>query len=53
MVAIWCTAFIGSGLLSSVPGSVLMLMQMGVLAAVRQRGVVPDAAPARQLVSAR
>ena len=52
MVVTWCTAFIGAGLLSSVPGSVLMLTQMGVLAAVRQRGVVPGAVRARQLVSA-
>jgi hypothetical protein len=32
----WATAFIGTGLLSSVPGSVLMLAQMGVLARVRE-----------------
>ena len=49
MVAIWGTAFIGSGLLSSVPGSVLLLTQMGVLAALRRRAV-PGAIPARQLV---
>lgn len=32
----WATAFIGTGLLSSVPASVLMLTQMGVLARVRE-----------------
>jgi hypothetical protein len=32
----WATAFIGTGLLSSVPGAVLMLTQMGVLARVME-----------------
>jgi hypothetical protein len=32
----WLTAFIGSGALSSVPGSVLLLTQMGVLVRVRE-----------------
>ena len=31
----WATAFLGAGILSSVPGSVLMLAQMGVLYRVR------------------
>jgi hypothetical protein len=32
----WLTAFMGAGTLSSVPGSVLLLMQMGILARVRE-----------------
>jgi hypothetical protein len=32
----WLTAFIGSGTLSSIPGSVLLLIQMGVLVRVRE-----------------
>lgn len=32
----WATAFIGSGTLSAVPGSVLLLMQMGILVRVRE-----------------
>ena len=32
----WLTAFIGSGTLSSIPGSVLLLAQMGVLVRVRE-----------------
>jgi hypothetical protein len=32
----WLTAFIGAGTLSSIPGSVLLLTQMGVLARVRE-----------------
>ncbi len=36
VVVTWATAFIGAGTLSSVPGSVLMLAQMGVLARVRE-----------------
>ena len=41
-LATWMTAFIGNGTLSSVPGSVLLLTQMGVLVAVRGRGAVPS-----------
>ena len=44
----WATAFIGAGALSSVPGSVLLLTQMGVLVAVRRHGAVPGALPARR-----
>ncbi|MBV8265110.1 MAG: hypothetical protein JO252_02060 [Planctomycetaceae bacterium] len=40
-LASWVTAFIGAGMLSSVPGSVLLLTQMGVLVAVRAWGAVP------------
>ena len=40
----WLTAFIGAGTLSAVPGSVLLLTQMGVLLAVRERAE-PGAAP--------
>lgn len=32
----WATAFIGAGMLTSVPGAVLLLTQMGVLVRVRQ-----------------
>jgi hypothetical protein len=32
----WMTAFIGSGTLSSIPGSVLLLVQMGVVVRVRE-----------------
>ena len=32
----WLTAFIGSGTLSAVPGSVLLLAQMGILVRVRE-----------------
>lgn len=32
----WMTAFIGAGTLSAIPGSVLLLTQMGVLARVRE-----------------
>src|SRR6185503_8847018 len=32
----WLTAFIGSGTLSSIPGSVLLLTQMGILVRVRE-----------------
>ena len=41
------TAFIGTGTLSSIPGSVLLLTQMGVLVAVRANGAVPGALPPR------
>ncbi len=37
----WATAFIGTGTLSAIPGSVLLLTQMGVVLTVRQRGTVP------------
>ncbi len=37
-VTVWLTAFIGAGTLSSVPGTVLLLVQMGVVAAARGRG---------------
>jgi hypothetical protein len=43
----WATAFIGAGTLSAVPGSVLLLTQMGVLVAVRTHGAVPGPRPAR------
>ena len=32
----WATAFIGTGLLSSIPGSVLLLTQMGILLRLRE-----------------
>jgi len=42
-LATWLTAFIGTGTLSSIPATVLLLAQMGVLAGVRARGAVPEA----------
>jgi hypothetical protein len=36
----WMTAFIGTGTLSAIPGSVLLLTQMGVIVTVRKRGAV-------------
>jgi hypothetical protein len=39
----WLTAFLGTGMLASIPGSVLLLTQMGVLLAVRTRGAVSGA----------
>ncbi len=36
----WATAFIGSGTLSSIPSSVMMLVQMGVLVQARERAGV-------------
>lgn len=41
----WLTAFIGTGLLSSIPGTALLLTQMGILAADRRPGN-PKRAPA-------
>jgi hypothetical protein len=41
----WLTAFIGAGLLSSIPGSVLLLTQMGVVAAQRSRSARPAVRP--------
>jgi hypothetical protein len=41
----WLTAFIGAGTLSTIPTSVMLLTQTGVLIAVRQRGTVPGALP--------
>ncbi|HZW29902.1 MAG TPA: hypothetical protein VFF52_04290 [Isosphaeraceae bacterium] len=38
-LAFWATAFIGTGILTSIPGTFLLMTQMGVLVAVRyQRG---------------
>jgi hypothetical protein len=57
-LTIWMTAFIGSGTLTSIPGSALILMQMGVLAGVRERGSVlgpvdADPKPDRLILSRR
>ena len=46
-LAFWVSAFIGTGMLSSVPGTVLLLTQMGVLVGVRARGAVPEAVSIR------
>jgi hypothetical protein len=37
LLATWGTAFIGTGILATVPASVIMLAQMGVLAGDRGR----------------
>ena len=42
-LACWATAFIGAGILTSIPGTFLLLTQMGVLVAVRYQGAVPEA----------
>jgi len=42
-LAFWVSAFMGTGTLSSVPGSVIVLTQMGVLVAVRYQRTVPEA----------
>src|SRR5271157_1261810 len=42
-LACWATAFIGAGILTSIPGTFLLLTQMGVLVAVRYQGTVPEA----------
>jgi hypothetical protein len=36
VVTTWATAFIGAGLLASIPGAVLLLTQMGVILRVRE-----------------
>jgi hypothetical protein len=36
-IAIWVTSFIGTGLLSSVPGTAILMMQMGIVAGARNR----------------
>ena len=41
-LALWMTAFIGTGLLASVPATFMLLTQMGVLVCVRNRGAVPE-----------
>jgi len=41
-LASWVSAFIGAGTLSSIPASVLLLTQMGVLVGVRARGAIPE-----------
>jgi hypothetical protein len=35
LLATWATAFLGTGTLSAVPGSVMMMVMMGVLFQVR------------------
>lgn len=36
-LAIWATAFIGTGILTSIPGTFLLMTQMGILVTVRYR----------------
>jgi hypothetical protein len=52
-VSCWGTAFIGNGLLSSVPGSVMLLALMGVLAADRGTPAADPAATKPSLPPAR
>jgi hypothetical protein len=42
-LASWVCAFLGTGMLSSIPGTVILLTQMGVLVGVRARGALPEA----------
>ena len=42
-LACWATAFIGTGSLASIPGTFLLLTQMGVLVCVRNQGAVTEA----------
>jgi hypothetical protein len=46
-LATWTTAFTGTGTLSAIPGTVLLLTQMGVVVAVRAHGAVPGSVIAR------
>jgi hypothetical protein len=46
-LSIWMTALIGAGTLSSIPGSILLLTQMGVLVVIRENGAVPGTASPR------
>jgi len=41
-LAFWMTAFIGTGILTSIPGTFLLLTQMGILVVVRNEGAVPE-----------
>lgn len=40
-IAAWVQAFVGTGVLSSIPGTMILFVYMGVLAKIRQRQVVP------------
>jgi hypothetical protein len=42
-LACWATAFVGTGILTSIPGTFFLLTQMGVLVSVRNQGAVPEA----------
>ena len=42
-LACWASAFTGAGILTSIPGTFLLLTQMGVLVCVRNQGAVPEA----------
>jgi len=44
----WATAFIGTGILASIPGTFMLLAEMGVLIGVRARGAVPGAVSVRR-----
>ena len=46
MCVMWMTAFIGTGLLSSIPGSALLLLYMGAMVGMRRPAPAPAPAPA-------
>jgi hypothetical protein len=48
-LSFWMTAFIGTGLLAAIPGTVMMLAQMGVLVTVRNHREVPEAVDSRTI----
>jgi hypothetical protein len=48
----WATAFIGTGILTAVPGTFLLMTQMGLLIAVRYQGAIPEPETASALESA-
>jgi hypothetical protein len=48
----WATAFIGTGILTAVPGTFLLMTQMGLLIAVRSHGAVPEQEAACAFLSA-
>lgn len=53
LLSSWGTAFIGTGMLSAIPGSVLMIAQMGILAAGRGSSAVEPTATKPSLPPAR
>jgi hypothetical protein len=50
-LSFWATAFIGTGILASVPATFFMLTQMGVLVSVRALGTVPEPVSIRPGIS--
>jgi hypothetical protein len=52
MCVMWMTAFIGTGLLSSIPGSALLLLYMGAVVGMRRPAPAPVAKPRPAAVAA-